>query len=496
MFTFIDKQLDKVTMYRLTLYYVIFILSSAVLLGAIGVLHYSPYSILYSSAFFLFFCVVANDLFSWAFNVVSNDDSVYITALILTALITPPASVIDGKYYTIALWTAIWAMASKYIFAIKKRHIFNPAAFAIFFVSLTLGLSAVWWVGTPALLPFVIIGGLLLVRKIGRFDLVLTFIAVAFLSIVIPQTISGSNFLNVAMRAFGNSPIFFFAFVMLTEPLTSPPTKKMRMIFAAVIGVIFAPWVHIANFYSTPELSLLIGNLGSYFVSAKENLLLVLKKINILSADTAELVFASPQRLRFQSGQYMEMMLPHENSDTRGIRRYLTLSSSPTEDDIMIGVRFCDNGSTYKKTLLSMEIGDTITAAHLIGDFVLPPDPKQKLVFVAHNIGITPFRSMIKFMMDKGEKRDIILIYSNKTEGDIAYKNILDEAQLKIGLRTVYVYSEIDKKTIEQNIPDYRERLFYVAGPLSSVIAQDKILKGMGINDSRIKKSFFPGFKD
>ena len=226
MFTFIDKQLDKVTMYRLTLYYVIFILSSAVLLGAIGVLHYSPYSILYSSAFFLFFCVVANDLFSWAFNVVSNDDSVYITALILTALITPPASVIDGKYYTIALWTAIWAMASKYIFAIKKRHIFNPAAFAIFFVSLTLGLSAVWWVGTPALLPFVIIGGLLLVRKIGRFDLVLTFIAVAFLSIVIPQTISGSNFLNVAMRAFGNSPIFFFAFVMLTEPLTSPPTKK------------------------------------------------------------------------------------------------------------------------------------------------------------------------------------------------------------------------------------------------------------------------------
>ena len=268
------------------------------------------------------------------------------------------------------------------------------------------------------------------------------------------------------------------------------------MIFAAVIGVIFAPWVHIANFYSTPELSLLIGNLGSYFVSAKENLLLVLKKINILSADTAELVFASPQRLRFQSGQYMEMMLPHENSDTRGIRRYLTLSSSPTEDDIMIGVRFCDNGSTYKKTLLSMEIGDTITAAHLIGDFVLPPDPKQKLVFVAHNIGITPFRSMIKFMMDKGEKRDIILIYSNKTEGDIAYKNILDEAQLKIGLRTVYVYSEIDKKTIEQNIPDYRERLFYVAGPLSSVIAQDKILKGMGINDSRIKKSFFPGFKD
>ena len=44
---------------------------------------------------------------------------------------------------------------------------------------------------------------------------------------------------------------------MLTEPLTAPTTRLPRLAFAALVGFLFAPNVHIGSFYFTPELALL-----------------------------------------------------------------------------------------------------------------------------------------------------------------------------------------------------------------------------------------------
>ena len=52
-------------------------------------------------------------------------------------------------------------------------------------------------------------------------------------------------------------------------------------------------------------------------------------------------------------------------------------------------------------------------------------------VIIAGGIGITPFRSMIKYCIDTNEKRDIVLLYSNKTITDIVYEEVFDEAQTK-----------------------------------------------------------------
>ena len=63
-------------------------------------------------------------------------------------------------------------MASKYIFTIEKKHIFNPAAFAVAVTALAFGQTASWWIGgNIPMMAFVIVGGLLVMRKIQRFDL-------------------------------------------------------------------------------------------------------------------------------------------------------------------------------------------------------------------------------------------------------------------------------------------------------------------------------------
>jgi ferredoxin-NADP reductase len=237
-------------------------------------------------------------------------------------------------------------------------------------------------------------------------------------------------------------------------------------------------------------------------------LILTLKERTLIANDTYEFVFAEDKKLSYKAGQYMEWTFSYDHPDMRGNRRYFTLASSPTEDTLKLGLKFYPNPSGFKSHLLTLPIGEVIVAAQCAGEFIMPHDISKKLVFIAGGIGVTPFRSMIKYCADTGEKRDITMLYSNKTVEDIAYKNIFEEAREKIGIKTLYVVTEtkdktlgqdmysgsITKEMIQKEIPDYRERAFYISGPHGMVVAFQKTLSEMGISNSQIKTDFFPGF--
>lgn len=192
------------------------------------------------------------------------------------------------------------------------------------------------------------------------------------------------------------------------------------------------------------------------------------------------------------------MDLSHEKRDNRGMRRYFTIASSPTEENIRMGVKFYDKPSTYKQSLMSLKNGKIIVASQLAGDFVLPEDKNKKLVFIAGGIGVTPFRSMIKYLIDKNEKRDIVIFYSNKTVDDIAYKNIFDEAEKKLGIKTIYHLTDksgfLNHEMIQKYVPDFKERMFFISGPRSMILTFQKALKEAGVNKNHIRTDFFPGF--
>jgi glycine betaine catabolism B len=57
-----------------------------------------------------------------------------------------------------------------------------------------------------------------------------------------------------------HSMFLFFGFVMLTEPRTAPLGRTRRIATGVLVGVLFAPEVHLGTFYFTPELALLVGN--------------------------------------------------------------------------------------------------------------------------------------------------------------------------------------------------------------------------------------------
>lgn len=495
-------------MYRLVLYYLLALLLAAFALAFFHFFIFTPWALLLSVVYIYVVCLVTNKVFAYAFDVPTNVESFYITAFILALIVSPPLIMVNlGPYLFFAGWVSILAIASKFVLAINKKHIFNPVALAVAITAFTIGKSANWWVGTASMMPFVLLGGILVVRKVRRFDLVFNFLVVSLVGITSFSYLRGSEITSTLIRTILDTPVLFFAFVMLTEPFTTPPTVARQSVYGALVGALFPPAIHIASVYSTPELALLVGNVFSYFVSPKSKLTLTLKEKNEVAGGIYNFVFRPDQKPKFIPGQYMEWTISPQGADLRGNRRYFTIASSPTEEDMLLGVRFYPNPSTFKQKLLALSPGNKIMAGQLAGEFTLPKDPNEKLVFVAGGIGITPFRSIIKYLIDTNEHRDIVLFYSSNTEPEVAYKEIFEEARKKLGIKTVYTLTDttkipgywsgkrgfVNKEMIMGEVPDYRDRKFYISGSHSMVTSFRTILKDMGIKKKQIKTDFFPG---
>ena len=491
-------------MYRLVLYYLIFLLGVSVVLSVLRILPYDPFALLFMIGFLVAVSWLTNTIFAWAFRVPANVESVYISALILALILTPLSGY--GDLWLIG-WAAVLAMASKYIIATGRKHIFNPVAFAVALTALTINGTASWWVGNLSMLPFVLVGGLLVVRKIRRFDMVFSFFFATLVTIITFTLLDRGNLLTALQNVFLYSPLLFFAFVILTEPLTAPPTRKLQTIYAVLVGFLFAPEFHIGAFYLTPELAILIGNVFAYIVSPKTKLILTLRDKLQLSPDTWEFIFTPGRKFAFAPGQYMEWTLGHKDPDTRGNRRYFTIASAPTEKQLRLGVKFYPQSSTYKQSMLEMEADDEIVAAQIAGDFTMPEDRRQRLVFIAGGIGITPYRSMLQHMLDTRQRRPITLFYSNKSAADVVYKDVLNHAQRELGVRVIYTLTDsssvpaswqgkvgrIDEAMIRQEVPEYRNCIFYISGPNAMVDSMKAVLHHLHIPADHIKTDYFSG---
>lgn len=502
----IDKLLNRITMYRLTLYYLIALILIATITGFFGLTYYSAYDILASTTVVLAVCYVSNLAFSKIFNAATNVESVFITALILV-LIFP----VKFPHQAFALiGVSLLAMGSKYLLTIEKRHVFNPAAIAVLMLSLlSPEHSATWWVGTPLLFIPALIGGILVVRKVQRGYMVSVFLCAYLILSAIAALMHGNSIYSLWQRGLTSSALLFFATVMLTEPLTSPSTKKMRTWYSLITAVLYAtPILRFGGLVFTPEMALIAGNIFSYIVNPKYRLLLPLLQKFQISPDTFVFDFGKIKNFKFTPGQYMEWTLPHPHPDSRGNRRYFSIASAPNEN-LQMTVKFYTPSSSYKKALLALTPGQEVVASSLAGDFVLPKKHAKPLVFIAGGVGIAPFKSMIESIVQKKEQVDIIVLFANKKPADIIFADSLERAR-NFGVRTYYILTDttsipegwtglsghITKEIISEIIPDYKLRLFYLSGPQLMVQNFKKILSQTGIKGKNIKEDFFPGYQE
>jgi len=431
----------------------------------------------------------------------ANYESSIITALILFFLISPGQT---GTIVVVLALAAVIAMLSKYLFAIRRQHIINPAAAGIAALSATHFYEATWWIGTPEFFVPLVLVGAAVVYKVRKWAMAISFLAVGWAVFLFEEWRFGLDIFSTWSVYWLSYPALFLVFFMLTEPFTTPPTKRLQIAYGAVVGflsstALLQPWVAMS-----PELALIIGNLAFYPSTLRRKLYLTLQETREIAQDTFEYVFVKPNGLVFQAGQYLEWMLPHKAADTRGPRRYFTIASAPTESVVRVAMKHVPNdGSTYKAALRQLVPGEQIIASQLAGDFVLPKDPQQKIAAVAGGIGVTPFRSHLQYLVDTRQETDYVLYYCNNYHADAAYVDEFANMATQISLRVVSILSKevlpdtehgyLTADIIAHHTPDYLERCWYLSGPPGMVRAYEKLLRTMHVPTSQIVKDFFPG---
>ncbi len=513
---FIDSLLNKITMYRLMLYYLSVLYGAAIVFSFFKILPYNPLDIITSGLYLIAACFLFNQLFARIFRVKPNYESQYITGTILALIVGPLPLLPNIGFMTLA---AVVAMGSKYLIAINKQHIFNPTAFAVVTTALFLNQGASWWVGDKALLPFILLGGLLILRKTSRSNMVLGFLLSfgAFLLLFNFNKTTLGDIPYLLADTLLSPATLFFAFVMLTEPITSPAHKKMRLYFGIFAGVILVIYQTFLGVFYTTELALLTANLLGRIVHFSTKYRLVLKEKKEIGAGIWEFLFTPDKPITFIAGQFMEWTLSHPHPDTRGTRRYFSISSSPTEKEVMLATKIPEKPSSYKASLMNLNPGDALYATNLEGEFVLPlpviptksnvipaavegsrPTIKLKTaayIFIAGGIGITPFRSIIKYLLDNNISVPITLFYVAHSKDEFVFDDLFEQAQKAIGLKLIQTTERLTEDLIKQHVEKPSSKTFYLSGPQPMIMAYKEMLEKMGIKKSNIKTDYFPGYE-
>ncbi|MET3718404.1 MULTISPECIES: oxidoreductase [unclassified Arthrobacter] len=487
----LDTLLGKYTMYRLILLILAALAAFSLLLNALGWLTFGIPQMLTHLALCLGLTYASNRALAALFHVRPHSESSLITGLLLYFLFWPSFMPMDVAGVALA---CVLASASKYALAWRGRHLFNPAAAGAFVTGLT-GLNvATWWAATPAMLWLLVPGILLVLYRTRKFLMAAVFLVVST-SIVTSELLQAGTPLGGSLwQALAQRPLLFFVGFMLAEPLTLPPRRWQQLALAAVVGVVFAVPYNFGFIANSPELALLVGNLLAFLVGQRGGVNLTFAGSRALTPSTTEFAFEPSRPVRFVPGQYMELDLPHANSDGNGRRRVFSLTSAPGSGTVKFGVRMSEPLSAAKKALLALQPGDRVTGTSVGGDFVLPRDPRTPVLLIAAGIGITPY--LAHLAAGAGRDRDTVLLLLARNAEEIAYASELEASGARILARVAdgsappsfmtdagptvagdgnafsggtAACARLDGATLKAIVPDIGGRTVYISGSPASV---------------------------
>jgi ferredoxin-NADP reductase len=212
------------------------------------------------------------------------------------------------------------------------------------------------------------------------------------------------------------------------------------------------------------------------------------------------------EEVEFRPGQYFWVEVPDRgHQDDKGLRRHISVCTSPTERGVLgLCTRLRD--TAFKKTLAELQAGDEADVEPPKGDWQLPEDTSRPYVFVAGGIGITVFRSMLRYIRDTGEPYRVTLVYSNRDRESTPFLDELVELErslpeFKLVLtmtqdegwegETRYIGADLLREHLADSLDSYT---YLVAGPPPMVESVTEQLQGAGVPDDRVLPDRFSGY--
>jgi ferredoxin-NADP reductase len=214
--------------------------------------------------------------------------------------------------------------------------------------------------------------------------------------------------------------------------------------------------------------------------------------------------FKIDESLSFEPGQFISVIFDEENLQNKALNKYLSFSSSPTKDYIEVTKRLSD--SQFSSKLKSLNAGDAVLFKGPLGSCIFKEEYK-KIGFLIGGIGITPVISIIEYVASKALKTDAYLLYSNRNEEEIAFREELDTwAKTHNNIQVCYTVTDcvpqdktcisgrICKEMLMDKIKDACDRIFFIFGPPQMVEAMKNMCLEAKVGQERIKTEKFIGY--
>jgi ferredoxin-NADP reductase len=212
------------------------------------------------------------------------------------------------------------------------------------------------------------------------------------------------------------------------------------------------------------------------------------------------------EQVDFSPGQYFFVTLPDIGyQDDKGLRRHITVVTSPNEKGVLgFATRMRD--SAFKRSLGELPVGAEVDVESPKGNFVLPENTSRPLVFVAGGIGITVFRSMLRYIREERLPYRVTLIYSNRDRESTAFLDELREFEQALpDFRLILTMTQdpgwkgetrkVDGKFVKDHLDeDLNRYTFLVAGPPAMAEGMQQALEEAGVQDENVIAERYSGY--
>jgi ferredoxin-NADP reductase len=220
---------------------------------------------------------------------------------------------------------------------------------------------------------------------------------------------------------------------------------------------------------------------------------------------TLLVLFAVDDYPAYRPGHYFWVELPDRgHQDEKGLRRHISLVTSPTEPGV-VGLATRLRDTAFKRTLAELEVGDEVGVEEPKGSFLLPEDTGVDYVFIAGGIGITVFRSMLRYIADKELPYRVTLVYSNRDRESAAFLDELEVLEQRVdGFRLILTMTEeegwegetrqLDAEVLRELLGGLEDRQFLVAGPGPMAEGVSGSLLAAGLTEKQVSTDGFSGY--
>jgi ferredoxin-NADP reductase len=211
--------------------------------------------------------------------------------------------------------------------------------------------------------------------------------------------------------------------------------------------------------------------------------------------------FPRPETLSYKPGQFLFVSI---KADGKELTKHFSFSSSPTENEHIEFTKKLSE-SEFSTALKALKEGDWARIDAPYGKFTFEGE-HERIGLLGGGIGITPLMSICRYCTDKRLKTKVTLLYGNRSESDIAFKEELKKMQEQNeNLKVVFTLNEpnsewkgatgiVTAEMVKKEIPDYKETIFYTCGPPAMVEAMEKLIENLGLPKEQLNREYFTGY--